>query len=113
MNGVKFFVNFDFASRPFHSFTPLKEKHFWPHVVRKNGTRRSVSVFRSSRYWFLITCRAGKQGKREPHHLYIYIPFSKFFCNQIINCLPAQFPYNRKSRSVVRAIGYYSGSTML
>ena len=46
---MKFFVNFDFASRPFHSFDPLKEKHFWPHVVRRNGIRRSVSVFRSCR----------------------------------------------------------------
>ena len=44
LNCLKFFANFDFASRPFHSFAPLKGKHFWPHVVRKNGTRRSVSV---------------------------------------------------------------------
>ena len=35
-------------SRPFRSFTPLKEKQFWPHVFHRNGTRRLVSVFRSS-----------------------------------------------------------------
>ena len=29
----KLFDNFGFASRPFRSFAPLKEKHFWPHVV--------------------------------------------------------------------------------
>ena len=49
LNCLRFFDNFGFASRPFHSFAPLKEKHFWPHVVCSNGTRRSVLVFRSSR----------------------------------------------------------------
>ena len=49
LNCLKFFVNFDFAFGPFHSFAPLKEKHFWPHVVRENWTHRSVTVLRSSR----------------------------------------------------------------
>ena len=49
LNCLKFFFDFDFASRPFHSFAPLKEKNFWPDVVRRNGTHRSVSVLRSSR----------------------------------------------------------------
>ena len=30
-------------------FTPLKERNFWLHVFRRNGTGRSVSVFRNSR----------------------------------------------------------------
>ena len=46
---IKFFANFDFASRPFHSFAPLKEEYFWSRVVLGNGTRRSVSVLRSTR----------------------------------------------------------------
>ena len=30
---LKIFVNFDFASWPFHSFAALEEKHFWPYAV--------------------------------------------------------------------------------
>ena len=47
--GFKLFEIFVNFARPFHSLTPLKEKHFWPHVARRNGTCRSVSVVRSSR----------------------------------------------------------------
>ena len=72
------FCNFDFASRPFHSFAPLKEKQFLLHVVRRNETRRLVSVFGVPGYWFLITYRTGIQDMREPHQLYTHISFSKF-----------------------------------
>ena len=76
---MKVIVNFDFVSMAFHNFAPLKEKHFWPHVVRRNEPQRSVTMCRSTRVLVsdsLSNRHARYVGASPLAHLYTFFNVS-------------------------------------